>query len=47
MVGNQHTCDANASVDVDTSVGEEEVVMLILNGEATEHVDREMDEQSD
>ena len=45
--GNQHTCDANASMNVDTSVDEEEIVMLILNGEATEHVDREMDEQSD
>ena len=45
--GNQHTCDANVSVEVDTSFDEEEVVMLILNEEDIEQVDREMDEQSD
>ena len=45
--GNQHTCDANESMNVDTSVDEEEVEMLIFNGEATELVDREVDEQSD
>ena len=45
--GNQHTCDANESMNVDTSVDEEEVEMLILNGEASELVDREVDEQSD
>ena len=45
--GNQHTCDANVSVEVDTSFDEEEVVMLILNEGDIKQVDKEMDEQSD
>ena len=45
--GNQHTCDANVSVEVETIFDEEEVVMLILNEEDIKQVDREMDEQSD
>ena len=45
--GNQHTCDANESMNVDTSVDEEEIGMLVLNGEDIEIVDKEVDEQSD
>ena len=40
-------CDANDPMNVDTIVYEEEVGMLVLNGEDIELVDKEVDEQSD
>ena len=45
--GNQHTCNADESMNIDTSGDEEEVGMLVLNREDIEVVDKEVDEPRD